>query len=86
MDAEREVAAIRFGSNLERYRRRAGLSQARLAYLAVLDRSEISLLERGRREPRLGTVVKLASALEVSLNMLLEGTGWTIERPPIDES
>jgi transcriptional regulator with XRE-family HTH domain len=84
MEPEREVAAIRFGTNLERQRRRAGLSQARLAYLAVLDRSEISLLERGPREPRLGTVVKLAGALEVSLNMLFEGTGWTIERPPTD--
>jgi transcriptional regulator with XRE-family HTH domain len=86
MDAEREVAAMQFGLNLRRYRRRAGLSQERVGYLAVLNRSEISLLERGRREPRLGTVVKLASALEVSLNMLLEGTGWTVERPPTDET
>jgi transcriptional regulator with XRE-family HTH domain len=86
MEPEREVAAIQFGTNLERYRRRAKLSQARLAYLAVLDRSEISLLERGLREPRLDTVIKLAGALEVSLNMLFEGTGWTIERPPADES
>jgi transcriptional regulator with XRE-family HTH domain len=86
MEAEREVAAIQFGKNLERYRRRASLSQGRLAYFAVLDRTEISLLERGRREPRLSTVVKLASALEVSLDMLIEGTGWTIERPPADDS
>jgi len=86
MDAEREVAAIQFGSNLQRYRRRAGLSQERLGYLAILHRTEISLLERGRREPRLGTIVKLASALKVSLNMLIEGTGWTVERPPTDKS
>lgn len=84
MDAEREVAAIQFGRNLQRYRRRAGLSQERLGYLAVLHRTEISLLERGLREPRLGTIVKLASALEVSLNMLIEGTGWTVERPSTD--
>jgi transcriptional regulator with XRE-family HTH domain len=77
---------MQFGRNLLRYRRRAGLSQGRLAYLAVLHRTEISLLERGRREPRLSTVVKLASALEVSLNMLFEGTGWTIERPSADDS
>jgi transcriptional regulator with XRE-family HTH domain len=84
MESERKTAAVQFGANLQRYRRHTGLSQARLAYLAVLDRSEISLLERGLREPRLGTVVKLAGALEVSLNMLFEGTGWTIERPPTD--
>ena len=85
-DPEREVAAIQFGRNLRRYRRRAGLTQARLSYLAVLHRTEISLLERGRREPRLGTIVKIASALEVSLNMLLKGTGWTVEHPPLNDS
>jgi transcriptional regulator with XRE-family HTH domain len=84
MEAEREVAAIQFGKNLERHRRRAGLSQARLAYLAILDRSEISLLERGLREPRLGTVIKLAGALEAPLSLLFEGTGWTTEHPPTD--
>jgi transcriptional regulator with XRE-family HTH domain len=86
MDAEREVAAMQFGRNLQRHRQRAGLSRERLGYLAVLHRTEISLLERGRREPRLATIVKLASALEVSLNMLIEGTGWTVERPSADES
>jgi transcriptional regulator with XRE-family HTH domain len=86
MDAGRKAAAVQFGMNLQRYRRRAGLSQGRLGYLAVLNRTEISLLERGRREPRLSTVVKLASALEVSLNMLLAGTGWTVEHPPTDET
>lgn len=84
MEPEREVAAIQFGVNLQRHRRRAGLSQARLAFLAVLDRSEISLLERGCREPRLGTVAKLAGALEVPLNLLFEGTGWETERPHTD--
>jgi transcriptional regulator with XRE-family HTH domain len=86
MDAERKSAAVEFGRNLRRYRWRAGLSQQRLAHLTVLHRTEISLLERGHREPRLGTIVKLASALGVSLNMLLEGTGWTIERPPANDS
>lgn len=86
MDAKREMAAIQFGRNLQRYRRRAGLTQERLGYLTFLHCTEISLLERGRREPRLGTIVKLASALKVSLNMLIEGTGWTVERPSIDES
>jgi len=76
MDAERKAAAIELGRNLQRCRRRAGLSQEKLGFLTSLHRTEISLLERGRREPRLGTIVRLASALEVPLNMLVEGTGW----------
>jgi len=76
MDPERKTAAIQFGKNLWRYRRRAGLSQEKLGFRTSLHRTEISLLERGNREPRLGTIVKLASALTVSINMLCEGTGW----------
>jgi transcriptional regulator with XRE-family HTH domain len=37
-----------------------------------LHRAEVSLLERGGREPRLGTIVKLARALEVSAARLLD--------------
>lgn len=84
-DAERKVAAIQFGKNLRRCRRRVGISQEKLGYLTSLHRTEIGLLERGRREPRLGTVVKLASALQVSLGSLFEGPGWKFERPPSEK-
>jgi transcriptional regulator with XRE-family HTH domain len=50
----------RFGENLERCRERAGLTQTELGYRASLHRTEISLLERGKRLPRIDTAVKLA--------------------------
>jgi len=51
-----------------------GLSQEQLADRCGLDRTEISLLERGKRFPRLDTLVKLARALELdSLGELLDG-------------
>jgi transcriptional regulator with XRE-family HTH domain len=34
------------------------------------------LLERGEREPRIGTLLKLAGPLEVSPLELLEGIAW----------
>jgi transcriptional regulator with XRE-family HTH domain len=52
---------------------RAGLSQQALGYACSLHRTEISLLERGEREPRLSTIVRLARALEVSPSELLDG-------------
>jgi transcriptional regulator with XRE-family HTH domain len=73
--APSEVAE-RFGVNLRRLRIKANLSQERLALLAGLHRTEVSLLERGRREPRIGTVVRLAGPLEVSSNDLLDGLAW----------
>jgi transcriptional regulator with XRE-family HTH domain len=70
MDAARQ----QFGQNLRRHRERVGLSQERLADLCELDRTEISLLERGKRFPRLDTVVRLARGLELSSpSELLEG-------------
>jgi transcriptional regulator with XRE-family HTH domain len=74
----RDVNEIReqFGRNLKRGRLAAGLTQEELAHLAKLDRSAISLLERGKRFPRLDTLVTLRRSLELeSLSELLQGIG-----------
>ena len=63
----------RFASNLREQRQRAGLSQERLGFRANLHRTEISLLERGAREPRLSTIVRLARALAIAPKDLLDG-------------
>jgi transcriptional regulator with XRE-family HTH domain len=71
--AERDTSASRvFAANMRRARQRRGLSQERLAYACGLHRTEISLLERGERDPRLSTVVRLARALECTASSLLE--------------
>jgi transcriptional regulator with XRE-family HTH domain len=63
-----------FGDNLKTMRESAGLSQERLAELADLDRTEVSLLERGKRMPRLDTIVALARGLDLhSSGELLHG-------------
>jgi transcriptional regulator with XRE-family HTH domain len=63
----------RFAENLRRRRREAGISQEALAAAARLHRTEISLLERSERDPRLTTVVRLARALRVRPADLLQG-------------
>ena len=70
MDAS---ARTRFGENLRLQRQRTGLSQERLAFACKLHRTEISLLERGAREPRLTTILRLARALGVAPAELLDG-------------
>jgi transcriptional regulator with XRE-family HTH domain len=69
--------ARRFGSNLKRHRQRAGLSQEEIGFRASLHRTEIGLLERGERLPRIDTAVKVAAALEVEPAELLEGISWS---------
>jgi transcriptional regulator with XRE-family HTH domain len=61
-------------NNLRRHRRQAGLSQERLAELCDLHRTAIGLLERGKRSPRLDTLIVLSRGLELSSPCeLLEG-------------
>jgi transcriptional regulator with XRE-family HTH domain len=61
------------GQNLRDHRERVGLSQEELAELCDLDRTEISLLERGLRFPRLDTLVRLSRGLKLeSVAQLLE--------------
>ena len=57
--------ATEFGDLLRRHREAAKLSQERLAEISNLDRTFISLLERGQRQPSLETVFKLCTALEI---------------------
>jgi transcriptional regulator with XRE-family HTH domain len=72
-----------FGDNLRRQRDAAGLSQETLAWRAQLDRTEISLLETGKRMPMLDTIVALTSALELaSPSELLDGVMAFAHTPP----
>ena len=70
---ELETPATRFGANLRWARLRAGLSQEALANEAVVDRAAVSVFERGRRNPNLRTILRLARALQLPPGVLLRG-------------
>ncbi len=71
------LVARHFGTNLRSARRLAEYSQEELGLLASLHRTEIGLLERGARVPRIDTLLKLTGSLEVPTDELLEGMRWT---------
>lgn len=68
--------AQRFGENLARCRKRAGISQEDLAIRASLHRTHIGMMERGTRTIRVDTLIKLATALDVDPAELLGGIDW----------
>jgi transcriptional regulator with XRE-family HTH domain len=77
-DSEQAMSADeirrRFAENLRLLRERAGVSQETLAKICDLHRTEVSLLERSLRSPRLDTMIILAEGLELrSLADLVEG-------------
>jgi transcriptional regulator with XRE-family HTH domain len=52
------------------------MSQEQVGLRAQLHRTEIGLLERGARVPRIDTLVKIAAALNVAPAELLKGIAW----------
>jgi transcriptional regulator with XRE-family HTH domain len=62
-----------FAANLRRLRAADGLSQEELAFRAGIHRTQVSLLESGKRFPRFITLVKLKGALGASANDLFAG-------------
>lgn len=55
-----------FAQVLRRLRKDKGLSQEELAHQSDLDRTYISLLERGLRQPSLSSILRLSKPLGVS--------------------
>lgn len=60
-----------FGERVRKLREQRGLSQAQLAERADLDVTYISGIERGRRNPGLNTLGRVARALGVTLPALV---------------
>ena len=61
-----------FGKTLSRLRREKGFSQEKLAELAGYDRTYISLLERGLRQPTLTTIFDLSKSLDIAPHQLIQ--------------
>lgn len=55
--------AVAFGRVLRRLRTEAGLTQEQLGLEADLRRTYVSILELGRQQPSLTTILKIAKAL-----------------------
>jgi transcriptional regulator with XRE-family HTH domain len=64
-----------FGRNLRRLREAAEISQMELGDRCNMHFTSISRLERGERDPRLGTLVLLARGLKVPVSDLVAGIG-----------
>jgi transcriptional regulator with XRE-family HTH domain len=69
----RHRTLTRFGLNIRRRREAAGLSQEALAERADLDRTYISGIERGTRNPTILSAARVAAALKTSLSELFNG-------------
>ena len=67
---EADVLKI-IGENTRKYRTRAGLTQAQLAEKVGVGTAFISRVERGQKRMRIETMLLVASALHISVDLLL---------------
>lgn len=66
-ETAQKTAEVRFGGRVKDLRSEKDLTQGDLAEMVGTDQGYISALERGKKNPTLGTMVGLAEALEVEL-------------------
>jgi transcriptional regulator with XRE-family HTH domain len=69
---EKETALARFGLRLRALREKAGFSQEDLAERAQVHRTYLSGIERGRRNPSLINLLRIARALNLSISALFD--------------
>jgi len=79
MPRRHDGVARQFGKNLRAQRKNSGLTLMALGDRASLHLTEVGLLERGKRVPRIDTLIQLASALSVEPEALLGGINWRPE-------
>jgi transcriptional regulator with XRE-family HTH domain len=61
-----------FGELIRELRKENNISQETLADNTQLDRTYISMLERGIRQPTLATILSLSKALKISASELIK--------------
>ena len=68
---EKEVLQRKFGKRLAEVRQRKKITQEGLSFETGVDRTYISYIERGERNPSLFMAWRLAKALKVGINELV---------------
>lgn len=74
--SDRQIVLKRVAENLRSARRGLEISQETLGILAGLHRTEIGMLENAERIPRIDSVVKLATVLEIPVDQIVDGLTW----------
>ncbi len=72
MNNKDEKTLIEFGNHVRKFRKSQGLSQEELADIAKLHRTYIGMIERGEKNVTLLNIIKIAYALKVTPNELME--------------
>ncbi|MBK9959266.1 MAG: helix-turn-helix domain-containing protein [Chitinophagaceae bacterium] len=79
MDSKRKIL-IKFGDRVREIRKEKGISQEQLSFQADLHRTYIGMIERAEKNITLVNIEKIANALKVSVNDLMNFDGSDANR------
>ena len=68
---------VLMGENIRAIRQRMGIKQTTLAIQIDVGQKQWSLIENGKARPRLSVYLRIANALQVSINQLFTGANVT---------
>lgn len=71
---------VSLGESINKRRLYLGLSQQELAGLAGLHRTYVSDIERGARNPTVGTILRIAQALQIQPSRLFRSADETADQ------
>lgn len=71
MELNRPQLSAAFGNVLKELRAKADISQEQLALQSGLDRTHVSKMERGLRQPTLASIVQLSDTLNIRPDRLV---------------
>jgi transcriptional regulator with XRE-family HTH domain len=66
-----QTISRKFGQVIRVVREQQGISQEKLAELAEIDRTYVSMIERGKRRPTLEIADRIANALSMRLSEVI---------------
>ena len=71
MNTKEEKYFKKLGSKIKELREEKGLDQKAFAFDCEIGRTQLHMIENGKTNPRLATLMKIATALEISLSELV---------------
>lgn len=72
MNTEEQQYFIALGAKIKRLREQKDFDQKAFAFFCEVGRTQLYMIENGKTNPRLSTMMKIAEGLEVSLSSLLD--------------
>ncbi|MCE7995155.1 MAG: helix-turn-helix transcriptional regulator [Roseivirga sp.] len=73
MNKQEEKYFQKLGARIKQLREERGLDQKAFAFDCEIGRTQLYMIENGKTNPRLLTLMRIAKGLEVTVSDLLEG-------------